>query len=209
MTNRFGPILDAADVEAALLAHLELWLPTYIAEVVRQKDPDGELWPDGVEPVRSFTVVHAAEEKWPEDQIPMILAYSPGLTEPPEYHGDGEVSAKYAVGLAAIAGADTMANTKALTRVYASAAKAAIVQHEDLGGFALGTRWVDERNYPVVQGVDVERNLMAVSATYEIEAAAVLDRDEGPQAPSTEEQPPWGTVKSSEVTVEIVEDLPG
>jgi hypothetical protein len=197
----FGPMLDGAAVEAALLDHLKLWLPTYLAEVVRQRDPEGELWPNGLAPVRNYTVVHNVEEKWPEDQLPMLLAYCPGISGEPQYRGDGEVSAIFACGLSAIASAATLTDTKQITRAYATAAKAAIIQHEDLGGFALGTRWKDERNYPVVQGVEAERNLMAVSMIYEIEVEEILNRHEGPQAPTVEPPDEWPTVKETEVEI--------
>lgn len=202
----FGEILDASHVEAALVAHLQTWSPTYVAEIERQRDPAHTRWPNGLAPIRNYTVVHSAEEKFPEDQLPMILIFSPGLAAPPEYHGGGETSAIYAAAVAAIASADTLANTKAITRAYASAAKAAIVQHEDLGGFALGTRWIDERNYPIVAGVEVERNLMAVSMTFEIEIENVLERDTGPLAPvePPEEAPPEPpVVKTHEVEIDL------
>lgn len=197
----FGPMIDGSDVERALLDFLKRWIPTYLAEIVRERDPDGTVWPNGLAPVRNYTVVHSLEEKWPEDQLPMFLAYCPGIVGEPQYRGDGEVSAIFAVGLSAIASGATMMDTKQIARAYATAAKAAIVQHEGLDGFALGTRWIDERNYPVVQGVEAERNLMAVSMIFEIEVEEILNRDEGPVKPDTEPPDAWPTIKEGEVEI--------
>ncbi len=210
----FGDNIDSADVEEALLTFLREWMPTYITEIVRQKDPAGTIWPNGVAAVRSFTVVHAAEEKWPEDQLPMLLAHSPGLAEEPEAQGDGTVSAKYACGLSAIASGSTLAMTKALARVYGSAARMAILQHEGLGGFAEGVEWKDERLFPVVQGVEAERNLMSVSGMYVIEVAQVLNRDGGPREPLEPpytEPDPWVVVKEGggSATVAMIREPPG
>lgn len=179
----FDEILDGDDVEVALLAHLKAWMPTLVAEVRRQKDPESKIWPDGIAAIRSYTVVHAVEEKWPEDQLPMLLAYSPGLAAPPVAEGDGAISAKYQVQLSAIASGSTPYFTKRLARVYASAARAAILQNESLGGFATGVEWIEEHNFPVTTGAERERNLMAVSAMYVIEVPQVLNRDAGIREP--------------------------
>lgn len=187
----YGQIVDGAEVEAALLAHLRAWMPAYVAEVKRQKDPDDEIWPPsagrplGLEPINSYTVVHEANEKWPENHLPMLLAYCPGLGEPPMAEGDGTYSGRFQVILTAIASGIDLADTKALARLYASAARAAILQHPALGGFAAedGIDWVGHENYRITKGVEAERNLMGVSDTFLIGVAQILNRDAGPRQP--------------------------
>lgn len=193
----FGINVDGDDVEAALLAHLKRWMPSYVPDIVREKDPDGERWPGGVGPmvpggppsvlpVHEFTVKHAADEKWPEDQLPMLLAHCPGFAAPPSYEGDGTVSASFLVNLSAIASGVDIEDTKKLARVYGSAANKIITQKPDLGGFAENTQWVDLKNFPISKGVEGERNLMAVANVYIITVAKVLDHQEGPDAPLEE-----------------------
>jgi hypothetical protein len=189
----FGTTIDGSDVEAALLRHLRAWMPTYRAELLRQKDPAEEIWAnrDNVPEIQSYTVVHEANEKWPEDHLPMLLAYSPGLGQPPRGEGDGTFSGRYLCILTAIASGKGMADTKLLARLYASAARLAVMQHPGLNGGEAdadftngdGVAWIDHQNYPITKGVDAERNLMGVSDTYLIGVDQILNRDGGPLAP--------------------------
>lgn len=175
----FGTLVDGEDVERALLQHLAAWMDTYIGWVRRVKDPAGTRWPDGVAKIESYTVKHAAEEKWPEDQLPMLLAYCPGLAEPPVRRGDGRIEAAYACTLTAIAASVDETDTKALARLYSSAALGAIVQHPTLGGFATETTLGDLRNFPITRGVEAERSLMAVAMTFVIRIDEIVNTDKG------------------------------
>lgn len=206
----FGPSLDSSDVEAAVIAHLEAWMDTTIAATRRLKDPTGERWPNGVSPIRDFTVSHAAAEaeKWPEDQLPMLVCQSPGMEGEPYGQGDGLVSALYGIVVTAIASSVDMPDTKALARLYASAARMAILQEPSLkaGGeepFAGGVAMVGERNVPVRRGVEAERNLMAVSVSFLVEVDAVLDVQAGigPEGPQTAEEIEKGVIPPERPTV--------
>lgn len=215
----FGPSLDSSDVEAAVIAHLEAWMPTTIAEIRRQKDPKGERWPKGVAPVRSYDVSHAAAaaDKWPESALPIIIAQSPGMDEDPFVDGEGKVRAIYGIIVTAIASGNTMENSKALGRLYAAAARMAILQEPALAAgtetpFALGVRMGAERNVPVRRGVDAERNLMAVSIPFMVEVAGILDTQGGPLKPQSAEEletdePPeeWPTVAEGGGEIDAIE----
>jgi hypothetical protein len=189
----FGRTIDGDDVEAALLAHLQKWMPSYLGDAVRIKDPDAELWPGGVGdpadlgepavlPVREYTVKHAAEEKWPEEQLPMLLAHCPGFGKPPTYEGDGTVTGYYLVNLSAIASGASTDDTKKLARVYSSAAAKVLNQKPDLGGFANETQWMDSKNMRP-PGADRERNIMSVVNVLLIEVPNIFDASAGPEKP--------------------------
>lgn len=205
----FGITLDGADVERALLAHLEAWMPTYIAEVRRQKDPAGTLWPDGVDEIGAYARRHFAAENWPEDQLPCLIAHSPGMPDEPRQEGDGKTNARYAIDLLAIAeggGDDSEGDAKELGRLYASAARMAVMQHPDLGGFASGIALGREEVYPVRKGIEAERNLMAVAVRYVIEVESILDVTGGPPEPLDDpevEPDPWPTVKEGGGSVKV------
>jgi hypothetical protein len=210
----FGQIIDGDDVEAAAIAHLEAWLPTYVAEVVRQKDPKGELWPKGVAPVAEFSLVHAANENWPEDQLPMLLFYSPGMADEPIVREGGLTDATYRLTITAIASGFDTADAKRLGRVYASAAMMAMMQHPALGDFgAESVRWVDLQQFPITRGLEAERNLMAVAAMYEIVVSGIVDRNAGVAKPlaepdkAPEERPEIGE-DDTDIQVEMADELP-
>jgi hypothetical protein len=179
----FGPAIDGSDVEAALLAHLELWMPTHLPAMMRRKDPGKTLWPNGVKREITYSVKHAANEKWPEDQLPMLLAYSPGMSADPHMRGDGLMDADYVCVLTAIASGVDIADTKALARLYSSAAREAVLQHPALGDFAAQVRMHAERNFPITRGVEAERNLMGVSVPFTISVEGILNRDSGVREP--------------------------
>lgn len=212
----FGITIDGDDVEAALLAHLKRWMPSYLPDAVRIKDPDSELWPGGVGdpaeleqaavlPVREYTVKHAAEEKWPEEQLPMILAHSPGFGKPPTYEGDGTVTGFYLVNLSAIASGAGIDDTKKLARVYSSAAAKVLAQKPDLGGFATNTQWMDSKNMRP-PGAERERNIMAVVNVLLIEVPGIFDANSGPDEPLKDPGTPpgdWPIVKEGGGSAEV------
>ena len=202
----FGPSYDGSDAERALLAHLELWMPTYIPEIRRQKDPKEERWPDGVEAINAFEVKHFASDKWPEDQLPCLIAYATGMADDPAQEGEGTVNARYVVSLIAIAESVDEHDTKELARLYASAARMAIFQHPNLSEVAECIAMGREAPYPVRKGVDAERTLMAVEIPYVIELPTILNVNEGPSEPLPDpEDPPgdWPKVKEDGGSVEV------
>lgn len=206
MTPVYGEILDSADVEAALIAHLRAWMPATIQYVRKIKDPTGEKWPEGVAEIREYGVSHAAAaaHKWPEDQLPMAVAQSPGMEDAPVVEGDGNVAATYGIVLTVIASSITMEDAKELARLYASAARLAIMQNPALDAgtgvpFAEHVSMGAERNVQIRRGVEVERNLMAVSVPYLIGVPTILNVTAGPvELPEDPEvEPPdWPTVKA-------------
>lgn len=206
----WGPLLDGSDVEKALLAHLRHWMPSASAYVRKAKDPDAERWPgrgDGtfIEPIREYGVSHAdaAAQKWPEDQLPMLIAQSPGMEDDPVVEEGGRVSAVYGVALSAIASSVTAEDAKELARLYAAAARLAIIQNPQLDAgtgtpFADHVRMGRERNGQVRRGIEGERNLMICTVPYLIAVPAILDVSGGPLVPPEdpeEEVEDWPTVK--------------
>lgn len=189
----FGATIDGGDVEAALLAHLKLWMPTYLPDAVREKDPDKKLWPGGVGnpadtgkasvlPVREFTVKHAADDNWPAEQLPMLLAHAPGHGKATSREGDGRLTGHFLVNLSAIASGGGIDDTKLLARVYSNAAIKAIMQKPDLGGFAEEVEWLDSKNMRP-PGAEKERSIMSVVNVLLITVPGILNLGAGPDEP--------------------------
>jgi hypothetical protein len=180
-------------------------MPATTAYVRRVKDPDGTIWPDGIAGVREYGVSHAdaVAQKFPEDQLPMIVAQSPGMEEDPVVEEGGRVAATYGVALSVIASSVTQEDAKALARLYASAARLAMMQSPQLDAgtgdfFADHVRMGRERNGQVRRGIEGERNLMVCTVPYLIAVPAILDVSGGPLVPPEdpeEEVEDWPTVK--------------
>lgn len=225
----FGAAIDGAEVEAGLIAFLERWMPTYLGWAKRLKDPTDTIWqpepgnPDpaqaawGFASIASYQVVHQANDKWPEDQLPMFLIYSRGLGEPPRMQGDGTVSGRFLVIVTAIAEGIDAADSKALARLYATAARVAMTQHPDLDDLAAppaddegegGLELVSHENYQIRRGVEADRDLMGVSDGYLIDVPAILNANGGVPDPLEDptvppDDPP--TVQTHQVDVDADE----
>lgn len=209
-----GTAIDGQEVEEALLAFLLRWIGapgfTYLAWAKSVKDPTDAIWapkPGNADPaqeafgfasVRTYSVKHLANEKWPEDQLPMYLAYARGLAEPRGSEGDGNLSGRFAVVLTAISSGFDDADAKRLARLYATAARGALLQHPGLasdlhpdgfGGPAPdqgGAVWADHSNFEITRGVEAERSLMGVSDTYLIPVGSMLNFNLGVSEPFTD-----------------------
>ena len=78
----YGPIVTGATVERAALATLRAHASRYIAETCRQEGRDPLPDPRGY-------IVASTFDKWPEDQLPVVVAISPGWAARPRRAGDG------------------------------------------------------------------------------------------------------------------------
>jgi hypothetical protein len=186
----FGPSIDSSDVEAAMLAFLPKWMPTYVERQRRRKDPEAKRWAlDAIEPPRSYRVTHLATEKWPEDQLPCIIVRSPGMIADPDVNGDGSVDGTFGLTLFAIAEGIDEEDSKLLSRLYGRAAAEAIMQHPDLAsdafpdGFASHTGMGAEENAPLTRGVEAERSLAVVSIRFAVVVQAMMSVWGGPAEP--------------------------
>ena len=172
----FGPILDKTDVENAMEEHLRLWLPTYLAELERQKGYEPETIRTPVAWLRSNDF-----SKWPEDHTPAILIISPGLVGDPTREGSSVWSAPYGVGVAAVVSSIDRDSTRKLAGFYGAAIRAAVLQHPSLGNFARDTNWVDERFDDVPQ--EDERSLASAQEVFRVDVFGVTAGRTGPKTP--------------------------
>lgn len=186
----FGPLIDSADAEAAMIAFLREWIPTGVGYALRVKDPDGEIWPEGVAAIREIRASHLVADRWPEDQLPMLLISSPGETKDPVVAEDGRVTRYYGLVVGAIASGVNEADAKALARLYNSAAGLMIGQSPHLpskalhpDGFADGLSLGPTSNSQITKGVDAERNLMGVWTPFEVQVDNTMQIDKGVSAP--------------------------
>lgn len=211
MTAIFGPSIDSSDVERAVQSHLEAWMPTQIAEILRVKDPLETRWTHtSIPAIRSYRVSHlATPQKWPEDQLPTIVIGSFGEVRAPRLEEEGRVVAWYSATVLCIAQGRDEEDSKELSRLYAGAVREAIMQHRDLSGFSNGVTMGPESNSPVTKGVEAERSLHGCARPYVVEVENVLDLDEGPNLPLPDPfDPPeaWPVGKTTSIEVRSGQD---
>ena len=173
--NLFGRILTGEQVEDAVVATLQLWMETYLAEVERQTS----------RPLRSLPLPRSyqvAQEfmKWPEEIIPAVVVVSPGTDGDPVMRGDGRYEATWTVGVAIVVAAATRNDTHSLAMAYSAAVRAALTQRPSLGGFAAGTTWGGE-SYDDLPSEDA-RSLQAGYQIFNVTVEDVMNARGGPPA---------------------------
>lgn len=160
-------VITATDVEDAAIATLKPRLEYYLEQL-------------GLPIPRAWTR-QTRFNKWPEDQVPAIIIYSPGLAEEPNKRGTGEIDARWTLGIAALVSARDQNSTDRLAKEYGALIRASILQESSLGGFARGVDWMDE-SYDEID-VMQNRTLSAAEMVFSVEVEGVVNARELPYMP--------------------------
>jgi hypothetical protein len=89
-THVYGEFVGAHHLEAAILAVLWKWLPSYQYEVSREAG----LEPNYLLPIRSWRVA-SSMERFPEDQLPSVILVNNGVPLPPIKHSTADAAQAY------------------------------------------------------------------------------------------------------------------
>lgn len=198
--NVFGKITTGKAVRSAMKAHLELWFPTYLAEVARIEGQNPATMPV----FRSFvSALDMPDGKYEEYQMPCCVIVAPGLLREPERHG-GNMIATWAVSVGCVVSGQNRENTLTLSEMYAAAVRGAVVQNPSLGGFATATDWLGERYDDIPN--DMLRTLAAGSVQFAVEVYSAITPSAGPDQPLSNPIPdpgPRATFISVNTTVGV------
>lgn len=177
MTDIFGSILIADDLEEAVITTLQDWFPVYLREVAvfqGQNIPDGQL-----PGPRSF-LTSSTVDRESADQLPSIVVVSPGLSgKPPKQEGDGSFRCPFSIGVGIFVSASDRRTTNRLVRLYTAIVRTIMIQKQAMGGFADGTTWLDESYDPDFKFTD-QQTVGAGQCVFEVEVAGVVSRYGGP-----------------------------
>lgn len=195
----FGKMITGPDVERAAIDTITLWEETYLAEMERQQG----LSPHDLPLFRSKTTSNAFQ-KWTEDQLPGLVAVSPGLQSKPKVEGDGKYRAPFILGFAVVCSADTRENTHMLAGLYAAVLRAIILQVPDLGGISRGVVWEHEAYDDI--SADKNRSLASAQVMFTVEIADVIHSKAGMRDPMEDPyaDPTTPVAETVEVTTEKV-----
>jgi hypothetical protein len=184
LTNLFGQIVSPHQVEEAVVASLTVWLPDYLGELERIEGytPGTIALPAGIITASEF-------EKWPEDQLPLILVMNGGLASKPIRRGNGRYEAEWLVNVAPIVADVDEVQTRRLASAYATACRAAVLQHKGLKsplhpeGFAAFIKWRDEK-YVDIPFAET-RTLGSGQVIFSVGVEGVTTEQAGPREPIT------------------------
>lgn len=217
MTDIFGAIRLASDLEDAVLATLEKWWPVYVKELELQS-------PAAPDPKHIDVGQIAAPKSWLKadeldreatNNLPAIVVVSPGMSgrAAPKQEGDGTFRAFFSIGVGVFVSADQRNNTMRLVRLYTAIVRTILLQKQSLDGFADGTTWLDESYDDNFTFTDDE-TISAGQVVFEIELSGVVSRYGGPAvyggpppAPDPDTQPgsTWPPVATTTATVAVKE----
>ena len=197
-SNLFGRIVTGRQVRLAFKSHIELWFPTYIAEVSRIEGRGASL-----PGFRSYvSALDLQEGKFEEHQMPSCVIVAPGLLTEPEKRG-GTLSATWAVSVGCVVAGQDRDNTFELAEMYAAAVRSAVMQNPSIGGFSGGTDWLGER-YDEIPN-DMLRTLAAGTVHFSVQVMDSMEFSAGPDVPLVDPSVDPGsraTFVSVEATVE-------
>jgi hypothetical protein len=195
----YGPIVTGATVERAVLALLRERATEYIGEACRQLAREPLPEPRGY-------IVASAFDKWPEDQLPVVVVISPGWNGRPRRDGRGAALVPWGLTVAVVASAMSLAKTRENALVYVGALRTLIAQHQSLDGLAAGVDCIDE-SYRLIPFVRT-RSLFAAQAVFTVTVPDAFTYGLGvppwmrPPVPDPVEPPEWPRAKS--VDIELV-----
>jgi hypothetical protein len=196
MSSVFGEILTGYDVEQAVEATIDTWLPDYLRELERQKDiPAGSLLPIASKmTVNDFAQYQGAP-------LPLMVIICPGTEGPPEWHGDLRVaSVWWTCGVAVIVEAVNEMYARQLAQLYAAAIRTLLAQRPSLGNFAadlaLGVESHEDAPADFLRaGCAVARIVFSILTEGVVTALA------GPTVPDPDPQP-WPQVETVHIDAE-------
>ena len=199
----FQPIFAAHSLELAVMQTLRDWMPTYLREIeLQQSLPEGQIPPPKTYTTRNeFTT-------FPEDQMPICVVISPGLSGEPYTEGNGTISGWWSLGIGVLASAATEEDTNFLSKVYAAAVRAIMVQQSSLGGMCSSIEWVDESYDDIPTDVQ-ERTIRAAQWIGRALIDNVVNRSAGPEVPPDPETQPgstWTDIDSGSIIVQQMEE---
>lgn len=176
MSDIFGEVVLAKQLEEAVITTLENWFPVYIREIEIQQS----LAQDVLPLPRSFITTDKINRE-NTDQLPAIVVVSPGLTGrgAPKQEGDGTFCVPWAISIGVFVSGKDRTTTKDLIRYYTGICRAIMLQKQSLGGFADGTTWLDE-SYDDNFAFTDQETIGAGSVVFEVWVAGVVQRFGGP-----------------------------
>lgn len=169
-----GPLVGADDVCDAVRSTLVDWLPSVVREIqaVKQLDP-----PLGVPTATEMPTAEALEANQGMP-LPAFAVSSPGLDDVPDRRGDGSYDATWVVVVSFFTRGSSYDDTAKRARNYATAARTALTQHQDLGGLATAVQWRDE-DYAAISARD-SQTLGGTFVTFAVGVDDVLNDRRGP-----------------------------
>jgi hypothetical protein len=173
----FKDIVAIDEIEDQILDNLQNWMPTYMAELCRQKGIDPSLPPA----IRSWVNLQKFRHE-PQNQTPAIVVVNGGSTSRPVKDGQGWWRVPFVVGVSAIISARDQDSATRMSKLYAAAVRAIMLQQRTAVSYT-DIAWSGETYDDIDLGSP--DMLAAATGTYEVLLdGLVKSQGAGPKVPS-------------------------
>lgn len=176
----FGRIVSDDTVEDAVIATLRKWLPTMLSEVERQRN----LQQGYHERPQDYTS-RTEFDKWPEEQLPLVIVVCPGISDDPVKEGRGIYRAKYDVGIVVVVSSIDKDSTRRIAQRMGAAVRAVLAKKSSLDGAfegdVRGVDWIGTKNNELK--AEDDRTIWANRQLFSVEIGNVLTKGSGPREP--------------------------
>ena len=180
----FGPLVVETDVDLAVIRTLRLWVPTYLAQIERERDLANRTLARPTP--QSYTNV-LEDDEFPDQWMPVVVVTTAALDGDPEMDGIGMIHGGWRVVVTAITRGRTPGEARAIASLLGGAVKRCLVNQQDLGGFASETRLRGGgRVAPVADSTGQDRYLTAAINNYTVFVDAIVQAGVGPYLPDPE-----------------------
>ncbi len=180
--SKFGFSVSRKQVLDDIEETIKTWMKEYLAEAERQAGLDPRTLPE----IKTFTQVNEFRN-WAQDETPVCVLVSPGLSDKPKKKGDGWYMASFDVGVAIIVQANNRENTNNLADIYGPILRQLILQQAGYGGLISGIDFEDERYNDVPETED--RAQASVQVIFSVEVPGMVNDKLGVTEPSDD---PYG-----------------
>lgn len=173
-------ILTDDQVEDAVLATLRLWIPSKLSDIETQLFLSVGYYQRPV-----AWEVKTDFQKFPEEQLPMVIVVSIGLDDRPVKAGSQKYRAVWDMGVITVASSIDQASSRRAAYRLGAAARAALVHRQSLDGAldstVRGVEWIGSRNNEVP--ADDGRTAWAQRQVFRVEVDDIITMSAGPAGP--------------------------
>lgn len=182
----FGRIVSDDQVEDAVIATLRKWLPTMLSEVERQAGLEAGYHERPVD----YTS-RTEFDKWPEEQLPLVIVVCPGIPDDPVKEGRGTYRAKYDIGIVVVVSSIDKDSTRRIAQRMGAAVRTVLAKKSSLDlafdGTVRGTDWIGTKNNEL--RAEDDRTIWANRQLFTVEIGNVLTKGGGPTDPEPYDTP--------------------
>jgi len=194
-------MVSASEIEDAVLATLELWFPTYLAEEERQQGMrKGSL------PAPQNYINRNSFDTLEGEQLPKVVVLSEGLNAPPVPSNRGLYHAVWRVGVGVATAAKTEDLANRMVKAYGAAVRGLLLQKSSLDGSVdiINLTWLEE-TYPDLPVSNQIMLFKAAQVFFGIDVENVASRYGGPPKPTIDPPPPYPEVETVDIDMDIID----